>query len=162
MKLLLAMLTVFGMFLSSQLLASDEPLLTSKMDAFLVTLNEDGEEKIVLTDKAQPNDIIEYRLTYDNVSTQPLSELEITGPIPMNTNYIGNSGFTKASSNFLVSIDGGNTFEPEPVKRMVTDKNGKDVEIIISPEKYTAVKWVLISSINPQEEKVFTYRIKVQ
>ncbi len=33
------------------------------------------------------------------------------------------------------------TFEPEPVKRMVM-KNGEKLEVIIPPEKYTAIRWM--------------------
>jgi len=161
MRFLLATLYVIGLLISSQALASDQQLLTSKMDAFLVTLNDEGKEKFSSAEEVKPNDIIEYKLTYNNVSERPLSGLTITGPIPMNTYYVGDTNKTEISAKFLVSIDGGNTFEAEPVKRIIK-KDGEDVEVVIPPEKYTTVQWIPNSPINSQEEQVFTYRIQVK
>ncbi len=39
---------------------------------------------------------------------------------------------------------------------------GEKVEVIIPPEKYTAVRWIPSEPINANEEQVFTYRIQVK
>jgi hypothetical protein len=58
----------------------------------------------------------------------------------------------------MVSIDGGKTFEGEPVKRMVENEQGKKVEKIIPPSEYTHVRWVLQQPLSAGETKSFSYR----
>lgn len=156
------LLIVIGcLMMSFSVYAEDDNLLVSKMDAYIVEVNDKGEEKLVKAEKAVPKDKIEYKLTYTNNSEKPLNGLIITGPIPENTFYIANTSNTKIKSNFLVSIDGGKTFEEEPVKREIM-KDGKKVEVIIPPEKYTAVRWIPLTPINAKEKQVFAYRIEVK
>lgn len=38
----------------------------------------------------------------------------------------------------------------------------KKVEVIIPPEKYTAVRWIPEVPINSKEKQIFTYRIEVK
>ncbi len=59
---------------------ADSPL-SSKMETYLVA-EKNGQEVMTVTDEASPGDVIEYRLIYTNKAEQPLSGLEITGPIP--------------------------------------------------------------------------------
>lgn len=162
MKILLSLFCAIGLLASvaANAVEKTQPL-TSKMDAFLVTTNKEGKEVLKSAEEAKPNDIIEYKLTYNNVSDNPLKNLVITGPIPHNTMYVGDTNNTSINAQFLVSIDGGNTFEPEPVKRTI-EKDGEKVEVIIPPEKYTTVRWLPSDPINAQEEQVFTYRIQVK
>lgn len=137
-----------------------EPL-SSKMDAYVVTLNKDGEEELKPAVEVYPKDKIEYKLTYTNNTDKELKGLVITGPIPQNTFFVSGTNNTKINSDFVVSIDGGKTFEPEPVKRIVM-KDGKEVEVIIPPEKYTAIRWMPNVPINAKEKQIFTYRIEVK
>lgn len=160
MKKLLFMV-VTGLIMSFSVYAEDKDLLTSKMDAYVVETNKKGEEELVKAEKVYPNDKIEYKLTYTNNTEKPLKGLVITGPIPENTFYVADTSNTKIKSKFVVSIDGGKTFESEPVKREIM-KDGKKVEIIIPPEKYTAVRWVPLIPINAKEKQIFAYRIEVK
>lgn len=152
---LLSLTTSFSAF------ADDKEPLVSQMDAYLIEVNKDGDEVLKPADTVYPKDKIEYKLTYTNNSKGALDGLVITGPIPQNTVYVGDTDKTKVKSKFVVSIDGGKTFEPEPVKREVM-KDGKKVEVIIPPEKYTAVRWIPEVPINSKEKQIFTYRIEVK
>ncbi|KJF87477.1 DUF11 domain-containing protein [Photobacterium phosphoreum] len=158
-KLLLMVVT--GLIMSFSVYAEDKDLLTSKMDAYVVETNKKGEEELVKAEKVYPKDKIEYKLTYTNNTEKPLKGLVITGPIPENTFYVADTSNTKIKSKFVVSIDGGKTFESEPVKREIM-KDGKKVEIIIPPEKYTAVRWIPLIPINAKEKQIFAYRIEVK
>ncbi|SMY38316.1 DUF11 domain-containing protein [Photobacterium andalusiense] len=137
-----------------------EPLL-SQMDAYLVVTDKDGKENLKPAEEVVPKDKLEYQLTYTNNTEKPLKNLVITGPIPQNTFFVSGTNNTKVKSDFVVSIDGGKTFEPEPVKRMVM-KDGKEVEVIIPPEKYTAIRWMPSVPITAKEQQIFTYRIEVK
>ncbi len=162
MKILLSLFCAIGLFASTLAFAVEKTQpLTSQMDAFLITVNDKGAEVLTPAEEAKPKDVIEYKLTYNNVSDNPLQNLIITGPIPHNTVYLGNTNATQINAQFVVSIDGGNTFESEPVKRTI-EKDGEKVEVIIPPEKYTAVRWIPSEPINANEEQVFTYRIQVK
>lgn len=137
-----------------------EPL-SSQMDAYVVMTDDAGEEKLKPADEVLPKDKVEYKLTYTNNTDDQLKGLVITGPIPQNTFFVSGTNNTKIKSDFVVSIDGGQTFEPEPVKRMVME-NGEEVEVIIPPEKYTAIRWMPSVPINAKEKQIFTYRIEVK
>jgi hypothetical protein len=78
------------------------------------------------------------------------------------TSYIGKSAFTQAKANLQVSIDGGKTFETEPVKRMVTDANGKKVQKIIPPSVYTHLRWTMKEPLKAGEVQNFAYRSTVK
>ena len=54
-----------------------------------------------------------------------------------------NTAHTQTDADFTVSIDGGKTFENEPVKRLVVDEQGKKLERLIPPSEYTHVRWIL-------------------
>lgn len=137
-----------------------EPL-SSQMDAYLVVTDKDGQEALKPAEEVVPKDKLEYQLTYTNNTEKPLKNLVITGPIPQNTFFVSGTNNTKIKSDFVVSIDGGKTFEAEPVKRMVM-KDGKEVEVIIPPEKYTAIRWMPSVPISAKEQQIFTYRIEVK
>ncbi len=141
-------------------MADDQSPLGSQMDAYVIEIK-DGKEVRKPAKEVYPEDQIEYELTYTNKSDNQLSGLVITGPIPVNTVYLGNTNKTLIDSDFVVSVDGGKTFESEPVKREII-KDGKKIEVIVPPEKYTAVRWVPKRPIDPMEKQVFTYRIEVE
>ncbi|KJF94592.1 hypothetical protein [Photobacterium leiognathi] len=160
MKIFLIVFFINFIFTFSTYANENHPL-TSKMNAFLVKVDKNGREILKPADKVSPKDKVEYQLIYKNHSDKSLSGLVITGPIPENTQYVGNTGKTIIKSKFLVSIDGGNTFESEPVKREVI-KDGKKVEVIIPPEKYTNVRWIPEDSIKASEQQIYSYRIEVK
>ncbi len=141
--------------------AKANPLAT-QMEAYTISINKSGQEVATKSAEASPKQLIEYRVTYENVSQSPLKGLAVTGPIPASTHYKGGSNNTKIASNFMVSIDGGKSFEGEPVKRMVKDANGKMVEKIIPTSRYTHVRWVPGAGISAGEKQLYSYRVQVK
>ncbi len=139
---------------------ADGPL-TSQMETYLVA-EKDGQEVMTVTEEASPGDVIEYRLIYTNQSEQPLSGLEITGPIPANTAYLANSADTDVEAVFTVSIDDGSSFEAEPVTRSITGPDGQTQNVIVPPSDYTQLRWVPQSGIQPGQVLEYRYRVKVQ
>ena len=141
---------------------SDEngPLKTT-MDSFLVSVDKKGKETVAPTKEAEPGQVIQYRIGATNMSKAPLRGLVINGPIPANTKYQAKSNKAQTAHNFLVSIDGGATWDKEPVKRKRKDKDGKIKEVVIGPEEYTHTRWVVKSALGPKKKLEFTYRVKV-
>lgn len=163
-KLVIASLfaaSAFGAYTVVAKNASPAPL-TNTMEAFLVQQNQQGKEVLVRTNTAAPGDMLEYHLTYSNVSQQDLSGLVVTGPVPANTQYVGKSASRGQGANFVVSIDGGQTFEGEPVKRVVTDAQGRKKTVVIGPEKYTHVRWNLASALKSGMQNTYFYRVAVK
>ncbi len=135
----------------------DQPL-QSSMQAYVISTDKAGKDVAKPATEVEPGQVVEYRLTYKNVSDQALKGIAVTGPIPNATDYMAETAGTKAESDFVVSIDGGKTFEAEPVKRIVTDENGKQVEKIIPPSEYSHVRWNLKQPLSAGETETFVYR----
>jgi len=149
-------LTTFILFYPTWLLAGP---LESTMTAYLVVKDKNGKETLKKTETAAPGEMIEYVLSYHNTGKTSLSKLVVNGPIPPNTAFVQGSNATKTPHEFEVSIDHGNTWEHEPVKRKQKNKEGKDVLVIIPPTEYTNVQWKAQEEIGPGQTQSFRYRI---
>lgn len=140
---------------------SKSPLQNS-MAAYVVSVDAKGKETLQAATEVEPGQTVEYKLTYQNVSDKALKGLVVTGPVPAATHYIAKSARAQAKANLEVSIDGGKTFEKEPVKRIVTNEAGKKVETIIPPEKYTHLRWIMQEPLAANTTKQFAYRSLVK
>lgn len=141
--------------------SKQEPTLSSHMRASVVTLDSQGREAIHELKKAAPGQTIQYDLTYSNSSDQAFKGLVVTGPVPTHTHYLANTAATKVTAQRLVSIDGGQTFEEEPVKRQQKMADGKMKTVIIPAEKYTHIRWKANDSLDSQGHQQYSYRVKV-
>ncbi len=141
---------------------ADKSPLQNSMAAYVVAMNQEGQEVLQPATEVEPGQVIEYALTYENTGTAALKDIIVTGPVPNATAYIGKSAYTAAKAELLVSIDGGKTFEKEPVKRMVKDAAGKKVQKIIPPAEYTHVRWNMKEALNAGDMKQFAYRSVVK
>jgi uncharacterized repeat protein (TIGR01451 family) len=135
--------------------------LSSDMKAFVVNVDSKGHEVLRAAKQAEPGQTIQYQLTYANHGKKSLKGLVVTGPIPSHTHYLANTAKTKVNSARLVSIDGGKTFEKEPVKRQQKMANGKVKTVVIPASKYTHIRWTANSPLNASGKQVYTYRVKV-
>ena len=118
-------------------------------------------EMLVPADSAEPGAILEYVLSYKNTSDSFLRALVATDDLPPDTSYLANSATTDVDSRLEVSIDAGETWEKEPVIRKVRDAQGEVMEVVISPSKYTDVRWVTAGTLKPKQTWVFRYRVRV-
>lgn len=135
--------------------------LQSDMKALLVQKNADGTENLVQTEEAAPGDMIEYQITYTNTGAEALSGLVVNGPMPQNTSYVGGSARTVAGEALEVSIDGGQTWETEPVIRREKNEYGQIVEVVIPPTDYTNVRWISSQAVQPASSIGYSYRVTV-
>lgn len=138
-----------------------EPMLSSHMKASVVTLNAQGKESMRVMKKAAPGQTIQYDLTYANNSDKSFKGLVVTGPIPAHTHYLANTATTGVSAMRLVSINGGKTFEKEPVKREQKMADGSVKTVVIPASKYTHIRWKAGDALLSKGEQQYTYRVKV-
>ncbi|MEE9302167.1 MAG: hypothetical protein V3U84_00130 [Thiotrichaceae bacterium] len=135
--------------------------LSSEMKAFVVQKDATGKEKLMAVKSAEPGQTIQYQLTYQNKGKGALKGLTVTGPVPANTHFLGKSTHTKVKADLVVSIDGGKTYEKEPVKRMKAQADGSKKMVVIPADKYTHVRWKTKSALQSGSKQVFNYRVKV-
>ncbi len=135
--------------------------LSSEMKAFVVQKDASGHEKLQAAKSAEPGQTIQYQLTYKNNGKSALKALTVTGPVPANTHFLAKSMNTKVSSNRVVSIDGGKTYEKEPVKRMKKMADGSKKMVVVPAGKYTHVRWKAKNGLKSGGKQVFSYRVTV-
>ena len=135
--------------------------LSSEMKAFVVKKDKSGREKLVTVKSAEPGQTIQYQLIYKNQSQSTLKGLTVTGPVPANTHFLAKSMKTRVKSQRVVSINGGKTFEKEPVTRLKVMKDGSKKVVTIPAEQYTHVRWKTKSALKSGSQQVFSYRVKV-
>jgi uncharacterized repeat protein (TIGR01451 family) len=138
-----------------------EPMLSSQMKASVVTINAEGKESMRVMKQAAPGQTIQYDLTYANNSDKSFKGLVVTGPVPAHTHYLANTATTGVSAMRLVSIDGGKTFEKEPVKREKKMADGRVKTVVISASKYTHIRWKASDTLVSKGQQQYTYRVKV-
>jgi len=136
---------------------------TGEIQAFLVTVDKNGKEKITKTSQVQPGQVMEFELVFTNNGETNVSGVQVVDPIPENTLFIGESHNSDVTANFEVSIDGGQSFESEPVIRIETQLDGSQKEVVIPPEQYTHVRWLAQDALPSKGGKHrFTYRVSVK
>jgi len=142
--------------------AQAESPITSKMEAFVVEFNDDKEE-LKEANNVEPDQLVEYQMTYVNKSESSINGLTVVGPVPDGTSYVSATAKADVEASLLVSVDGGKSFQPEPVIRTETKTNGEVVEVVVPPSEYTHLKWLASSAINADGGRQFySYRVRVK
>ena len=161
MRALLLTFTLMIPLLGASLSHAEGPI-QGTMQAYVVELNDD-KETLKAADDVEPDQLVEYQLTYVNKSAANVDGLTVVGPVPEGTTYVSDTANADVQAQLLVSIDGGKTFEPEPVIRTETKSTGEVVEKIIPAEQYTHLKWKAENAITAQGgTQFYTYRVRVK
>lgn len=136
---------------------------SGEIQTYVVTVDDSGNEKITKTDQVEPGQVMEFELVFTNNGDTSVSGIQVVDPIPENTLFIGESHSSDVQANFEVSIDGGQTFESEPVVRIETQADGSQKEVVIPPSQYTHVRWLAEDALASKGGKQrFTYRVSVK
>ncbi|HOG50976.1 MAG TPA: hypothetical protein PKY10_10325 [Lentisphaeria bacterium] len=141
--------------------APPPPPLQSSMTGFLVETNDEGKEVLTKTEQVKPGQLIEYVLRNSNVTDGDLLEVNVVGPIPYGTIYLAGTASADQPIQPEFSIDGGNKYQPEPVKYMVKQADGTEKEEIATPDMYTHVRWT-IGTLKARQEMFMKYRVQVK
>jgi uncharacterized repeat protein (TIGR01451 family) len=128
---------LLGMAAYVQAANAAEPLVAS-LDARRVVVEVNGTERLLPADVARPNDVVEYRTTYSNVSKKTLTAVAATLPVPAGFQFIAGT----ATRGALASLD-GKTYAPIPLTRVVKDASGRDQVVAVPVAEYRFLRWNL-------------------
>ena len=132
------------------------------LEAFIVSVDDKGQEVAEVATAAEPGEVMEYRITFVNNGDSSVSGLKVVDPIPENTTFISDSARTEVNALFEVSIDGGLYFEQEPVTRIETQADGSQKEVVIPPEEYTHIRWAVEDALRGEGgQQKYAYRVVV-
>ena len=133
-----------------------------RIEAYLVSTDADGTELVEPAVVAEPGELMEYRLTFVNHGDSAVSGLQVVDPIPENTTFVGGSASADAKARFEVSIDGGRSFESEPVTRVETQPDGSQKQVVVPPAQYTHLRWAVEDALAGEGgEQRYVYRVTV-
>ncbi len=123
----------------------------------------DGSEKVELREvtSAGPGDTLVYSITYTNKGTEAARNTRIVDPVPSGTRVIPGA-WTAPGAELSVSVDGGRTFQPYPVRHSVTTDDGRIVVKEVEPERYTHLRWTALEPLPPSETRTATFKVEVR
>jgi uncharacterized repeat protein (TIGR01451 family) len=151
-------------FLFSLTLAQSDSPVSVRLEIFVVSqvTDEDGsvKESFKPSQTARPGQTVEYRLVAKNEdeTNLPAGTVVITGPVPDGTTFVPNSATPNGDQVLTEYSADGESFQNSDSPLMV-EKDGK--KEIVDPTQYKAVRWTLLSELQPGQEVQFVYRITV-
>ena len=135
---------------------------SGEIQAFIVSVGDDGAERVAPAREAAPGQTMEFRIVFTNNGEESVSGVRVVDPIPESTTYISESHSSDVRADFEVSIDDGESFEKEPVVRIETRADGSQHKVVIPPSEYTHVRWVAREALGPEGGRhSFAYRVSV-
>lgn len=140
--------------------AQADDVLDGQIEAFVVRADADGNEILEDASVAKPGEVLEYVLTYTSNAAAPLQDIVISAPVPSGAEYIAGSAQTDTATSFQASIDDGQSWQAEPVKRTVKTETGAREEIV-DPTEYKSLRWKNEVALQPDETRKFRYRVRV-
>ena len=136
--------------------AQNDPV-TVRLEIYVVNVV-DGQEELKEATQARPGQVVEYRLFALNNgdATLPAGTVVITGPIPEGTSFVADSA-TPTTDTLLTeySVDGEAYYEPP----ILVGSDGQ--RTVADPANYKAIRWTLLSNMEPKQEAGFVYRVTV-
>lgn len=142
--------------------AADSTPLSGSVEAVKVVRTDDGNEVFVPADKASPDDIIEYRLTWANNGPESLQNVVVTDPVPSGTAYVDRSATRPSQGTVEFSADGGKTFHAWPFKVVQPRSDGSVERVDATPDMVTHIRWTVGDAFDPDTEFTFSYRTIVK
>ena len=142
----------------SQAFAQQQEGITSVLEVFRITVDENGEEIAVATTDVTPGDLIEYRLTYTNNLGNSISSLRPVLPIPIGMEYLLDSASPNPEGASLSNT--GNSFQSVPLTREVRQPDGTTVTEEVPGREYRRLRW-LVPSLEAGDQVILVARVKV-
>ena len=133
--------------------AQDNPV-SVRIEAYIVSqvTAEDGSvtERFSESTTARPGQVVEYRVfaTNDDATTLPAKSVSVLGPVPDGSTYVdGSATATSEQVRTEFSLD-GQDFNQTP-------------ETTEGASAYRAIKWTLLTPLEPGQEERFIYRVTI-
>ncbi len=143
-------LTTIGIFVSLCIvpsLALAKPLVNISVKAEMeVSVKEGGKTitKMVKANNVTTGNVIFYTVSFRNDGDEKATNAVIDNPIPKDTRYVPGSAYGENEGEITFSIDKGKSYnKPSLLLYEITDKQGKTVHKVASPDVYTNIRWVI-------------------
>jgi len=114
---------------------------TAQLQQFKVSKQTQGTDKLTPVSSVKPGDVIEYRATYHNHDTHPISDMVATIPIPVGMNFIPSSLTPETVIVQAATQDG--VFSDIPLMHSVRQANGTIKNQLVDVADYRAIRWKL-------------------
>jgi uncharacterized repeat protein (TIGR01451 family) len=125
-----------------------------------VTVAKDGSKHtdLVPVDHVLPGTEVTWDVKYEIIGTGSVTDTVITDPIPQNMVYVAGSA-AGDNADITFSVDGGKTWgKPETLQ--VKDADGTLRGAL--PKDYTAIRWILKSTLAPGAKGTVTFHATLQ
>jgi uncharacterized repeat protein (TIGR01451 family) len=100
--------------------------------------------------RVRGGDVLQYRMTFTNVTTRPVRQVVLSNPIPAGFRFVaGSLASTRDDARAEFSADGGRTFSAQPMEEVVLE--GRRVRRPVPTERYTHVRWTVEGWIAPNQ-----------
>ncbi len=151
-------LTILILGFAANAFAQQGDGVTSVLEVFRITVDDNGEEISVATTEVAPGDLIEYRLTYTNNLDNGITQLQPILPIPIGMEYLLESASPNPEGASLSNT--GNTFQRLPLTRTVRQPDGTTVEEEVPGREYRRLRW-LVPSLEAGDQVILVARVRV-
>ena len=151
--------------------AQDNPV-SVRIEAYIVSqvTAEDGSvtERFSESTTARPGQVVEYRVfaTNNDATTLPAESVSVLGPVPDGSTYVAGSatGTTGERTQALSNPDNSTTLTQDQVRAEFSvdgETFSPASEITQGSESYRAVRWTLLTPLEPGQEERFSYRVTI-
>jgi uncharacterized repeat protein (TIGR01451 family) len=129
----------------------------AEMETTVVAADGSKQTRLVPATLVAPGGEVIYTVKFENVGTQPASDLVVTNPVPEHTRLVPH-GAGGPGTEVTFSIDGGRSFGV-PANLVV---RGEDGERAATPDDYTHVRFRLVNPLPPGQVAFARFRTVVK
>lgn len=125
-----------------------------------VIIGKDGKQERQLepANHVLPGTEVIWTINYEIVGGQPVTNAEITDPIPAHMVYVADSA-SGANTDISFSVDGGRTWG-KAGELQVKGANGTSVSAL--PKDYTNIRWIVKGRLTPGAKGSVSYHAILQ
>lgn len=93
-------------------------------------------------------DVLRYKLTFTNTAGRPVRQVALRNPVASGLEFVGGSAkVSRDDARAEYSADNGVTWSARPMETVTVD--GKPIERVVAPERYTGVRWIVDGWVSP-------------
>jgi uncharacterized repeat protein (TIGR01451 family) len=97
----------------------------------------------------RPNDVLRYTLTFSNPTERPVANVELRNPIPEGVVFVpGSAKASRPDARLEFSADNGKSWAAQPMESVTVA--GQPVTRAIPVNRYTHIRWVVKSAVQPK------------
>lgn len=107
-----------------------------------------------------PGDVIEYQLTFTNITDGAVSDVVLNDPVPQGLVFVlGSVTASREDVRVEYSIDGGSNWSAQPTVQV--QEAGQTVTRPAPADAYTHVRWIITGEVNQGAQVNARFRARV-